>query len=103
MTPECIAHYRILGKLGEGAMGAVYRAMDTKLNREVAIKVVPGDVAESPDKMARFQREAFVLAALNHPNIAGIYGVEDRALVMELVEGRTLAGPLTTPEALPII
>src|SRR5688572_22329308 len=103
MTPETIAHYRITAKIGEGGMGAVYRATDTKLNREVAIKVVPESLLESPDRMLRFEREARVLASLNHPNIAAIYGVEERALVMELVEGHTLAGPLTLEEALPII
>jgi serine/threonine protein kinase len=68
-------------------MGEVYRAKDTKLKRDVAIKVLPEAFARDPERMARFQREAEVLASLNHPNIAAIYGVEDRALVMELVEG----------------
>jgi serine/threonine-protein kinase len=72
-------------------MGEVYRAKDFKLGREVAIKVVPAAFADDPDRMARFTREAQVLASLNHPNIGTIYGVEDRALVMELVEGFTLA------------
>src|SRR5215831_4817475 len=91
MTPEfSIAHYRVTAKLGEGGMGAVYRATDTKLNREVAIKVLPPALADDPDYVARFTREAQVLASLNHPNIAVIYGVEDRALVMELVPGLTL-------------
>ncbi len=104
MSPQqVIAHYRITAKLGEGGMGAVYRATDTKLNREVAIKVIPDSFAADPDRMARFEREAQVLASLNHPNIASIYGVEDRALVMELVEGETLHGPLTVEQALPII
>ena len=94
MSPQSIAHYRITSKLGEGGMGAVYRATDTKLNRDVAIKVLPESFAEDPDRLARFTREAQVLASLNHPNIAAIYGVEERALVMELVEGQTLAGPL---------
>src|SRR5256885_420450 len=105
--PSTIAHYRITGKLGEGGMGAVYRATDTKLNRAVAIKVLPEVFAQDPDRMARFHREAQVLASLNHPNIAAIYGVEDRAIVMELVEGETLAeriarGPLAGEEALPL-
>src|SRR6516165_2761522 len=92
MSPqESIAHYRITAKLGEGGMGAVYRATDTELNREVAIKVLPDAFAADPDRLARFTREAQVLASLNHPNIAAIYGVEERALVMELVEGPTLA------------
>ena len=91
MPPETIAHYRISSKLGEGAMGEVYRATDTKLGREVAIKLIPEDFARDSQRMARFMREAQVLASLNHPNIASIYGVEDRALIMELVEGPTLA------------
>src|SRR3954447_1610003 len=104
MVPQSsIAHYRISGKLGEGGMGTVYRATDTKLQRDVAIKVLPDAFANDPDRLARFTREAQVLASLNHPNIAAIHGVEDRALVMELAEGATLAGPLTEEEALPII
>src|SRR5260221_3880040 len=104
MSPqETIAHYRITSKLGEGGMGAVYRATDTKLNREVAIKVLPDSFAEDADRLTRFTREAQVLASLNHPNIAAIYGVEERAIVMELVEGATLGGPLSLEEALPII
>ena len=79
--------------LGAGGMGEVYRAKDTKLKREVALKVLPDAFANDPQRMARFQREAEVLASLNHPNIAQIYGVEDRALVMELVPGKTLKGP----------
>jgi serine/threonine-protein kinase len=102
--PQQIAHYRIVSKLGEGAMGAVYRATDTKLNRDVAIKFLPDAFAGDADRLARFTREAQVLAALNHPGIASIYGVEDRALVMELVEGPTLAeriaaGPVPPDEA----
>lgn len=84
-------------------MGAVYRATDTKLNREVAIKVLPESLAGDPDRLARFSREAQVLASLNHPNIAAIYGVEERAIVMELVEGASPAGPLRAEEALPLI
>ena len=108
MTPQpSIAHYRIASKLGEGGMGAVYRATDTKLNREVAIKVLPDLFANDPDRLARFTREAQLLAQLNHPNIAAIYGVEDRALILELVEGPTLAdrialGPIPVEEALPL-
>src|SRR5207249_3170685 len=86
--------YRITGKLGEGGMGAVYRATDTKLNRDVAIKVLPDSFANDPDRLARFTREAQVLASLNHPNIAAIYGVEQGAIVMELVEGPDLKGPV---------
>src|SRR5215207_7855434 len=107
MTPSTIAHYRISEKLGEGAMGEVYRATDSKLGREVAIKMIPEDFAKDTSRMSRFTREAQVLASLNHPNIAAIYGVEDRALIMELVEGQTLAdrikaGPIPLDEALAI-
>src|ERR1700693_5728852 len=92
--------YEILAPIGAGGMGEVYRARDTKLKRDVALKVLPEAFARDPDRMARFQREAEVLAALNHPNIAPIYGVEDRALVMELVEGETLPAPLPVATAL---
>jgi serine/threonine protein kinase/Tol biopolymer transport system component len=108
MSPQpLIGHYRITAKLGEGGMGAVYRATDTRLNREVAVKVLPPAFAQDPDRMARFEREAQVLASLNHPGIASIYGVEARALVMELAEGPTLAqriaqGPIRLDEALTI-
>ena len=84
----------IIGSLGEGGMGAVYRARDTQLNRDVALKVLLPAVADDPDRLARFKREAQVLASLNHPNIAGIYGLEGHAIVMELVEGPTLADRL---------
>src|SRR3982751_5083024 len=106
MSPQpSIAHYRITSKLGEGGMGEVWRATDTKLNRDVAIKILPETFAADPDRLARFTREAQVLASLNHPNIAPIYGVENRALVLELVEGPTLAeriatGPIPADEAL---
>src|SRR5262245_10065574 len=87
--------YEILAKLGEGGMGEVYRATDTNLKRTVALKVLPEAVASDPDRLARFQREAEVLAALNHPNIAAIYGIEKSAattaLVMELVSGEDLS------------
>src|SRR5216110_3330272 len=99
-SPSVIAHFRITAKLGEEGMGAVYRATDTKLGRDVAIKVLPESFANDPDRLARFTREAQVLASLNHPNIAAIYGVEDRALVMELVEGEHLEGPLPIDTAL---
>src|SRR6266852_4024422 len=79
--------YEILAPLGAGGMGEVYRARDKKLDRDVAIKVLPAALAQHPDRLARFEREAKVLAALNHPNIATIHGLEDRAIVMEL-EGR---------------
>jgi eukaryotic-like serine/threonine-protein kinase len=94
-----IGHYEILSLLGKGGMGEVYRARDTKLKREVALKVLPDGFARDPDRMARFQREAEVLASLNHPNIAAIYGVEERALVMELVEGESPRGPMPFDEA----
>src|SRR3989442_6413286 len=86
-------------------MGAVWRATDTKLGRDVAIKILPDSFAADPDRLARFTREAQVLASLNHPNIAAIYGVEARALVMELVEGPTLAEsiPLPAAQAMPLI
>ena len=88
-------------------MGEVYRATDTRLGREVALKFLSDGLAHDQDYLARFQREAQVLAALNHPNIAGIHGLEQNAIVMELVEGPTLAdqirrGPLPLVEALPI-
>jgi len=92
--------YEILAPIGAGGMGEVYRAKDTKLKREVALKVLPDFFASDPERMARFQREAEVLAALNHPNIAQIYGVEERALVMELVPGESLKGPLPLETAL---
>jgi serine/threonine protein kinase len=101
MAPRSqIARYTLTDKLGEGGMGAVYRATDTKLNREVAVKILPDLYAADPDRLARFTREAQALAALNHPNIAAIYGVEDRALIMELVEGEELKGPLPLETAL---
>src|SRR5262249_9582461 len=89
-----IGTYEIVTLLGAGGMGEVYRARDPKLKRDVAIKVLPEIFAGDPERMARFQREAEVLASLNHPNIAQIYGVEDRAIVMEMVEGEDLKGPL---------
>ena len=96
--------YEILAPIGVGGMGEVYRARDTKLKREVAIKVLPDAFARDSERMTRFQREAEVLASLNHPNIASIYGVEEsigvRALVMELVAGAPLKGPVTLGTAL---
>src|ERR687890_594875 len=102
MTPEnhCIAHYRIVAKLGEGGMGAVYRATDTRLNRDVALKVLPPVFAADTARMQRFEREAQTLAAVNHPHIAAIYGVEQGAIVMELVEGEDLHCPLPIETAL---
>jgi Tol biopolymer transport system component len=106
-TGEKLGPYEVVSLLGAGGMGEVYRARDAKLGRDVAIKVLPAAFATDSDRMARFAREAHVLASLNHPNIAGIYGMADGALVMELVEGPTIAerieqGPIPLPEALPI-
>ena len=92
--------YEILAPIGAGGMGEVYRARDTKLDRQVAIQVLPAALAQDPERLARFEREAKVLASLNHPNIAQIYGIEDRALVMELVPGESLRGPLPLDTAL---
>jgi len=104
MIGTSIGAYRITAKLGAGGMGEVYRARDTKLDREVAIKVLPAALAQDPERLSRFEREAKVLASLNHPNIAQIYGIEEsngfRALVMELVPGTTLKGPLPLETAL---
>jgi eukaryotic-like serine/threonine-protein kinase len=103
--------YEISAQIGVGGMGEVYQATDTQLKRQVAIKVLPDTVAADAERLARFQREAEVLASLNHPNIAGIHGLEKSdgttALVLELVEGPTLAdriakGPVPLDEALPI-
>jgi len=108
---SCLGPYEILAPLGAGGMGEVYRARDAKLGREAALKVLPEAFARDAESMARFQREAKVLASLNHPNIATIYGLEDsggiHALVMELVEGPTLAdrvrsGPIQIDESLRI-
>ena len=106
-----LAHYEILEPIGKGGMGEVYRAKDTKLRRDVAIKVLPDEFAQDAERLARFQREAELLAALNHTNIATIHGLEEsdgvRFLVMELVHGETLAeriarGPIPFEEALPV-
>ena len=99
--------YEILALIGAGGMGEVYRARDTRLNRDVALKVLPELFAADPDRLARFKREAQLLASLNHPNIAVIHGFEDNALAMELVDGPTLAdriaqGAIPLDEALPI-
>src|SRR5579862_5189330 len=89
-----LSHYRIVDKIGAGGMGEVYRAIDDKLGREVALKVLPADMARDPDRLARFQREARAVAALNNPHIVTIYSVEEAGglhfLTMELVEGRSL-------------
>jgi serine/threonine protein kinase len=100
VTGSTIAHYRIVSKLGEGGTGAVYRATDTKLGRDVAIKILPQAFAEDALRMQGFEREAQVLASLNHPNVAAIYGLEQTAIVMELVEGEDLRGPLPIDLAL---
>src|SRR6266566_2644178 len=106
-----LGRYEIRSKIGAGGMGEVYRARDEKLNRDVAIKILPEAFAQDSDRLARFKREAQVLASLNHPNIASIYGLEESdgfmALAMELVEGPTLAdhlaaGPIPIDETLTI-
>ena len=111
MIGRSIAHYTITEKIGEGGMGEVYRAMDTKLKRDVALKVLPESFTQDPQRMARFTREAQVLASLNHPNIGAIHGLEEedgvRALVLELIEGEDLSeriakGPIALEEALQI-
>ncbi len=108
---QTISHYKITSKLDEGGMGEVYRAEDTTLRREVAIKVVPEQFTQDAERLARFQHEAQVLASLNHPNIAAIHSFEHsdgvHFLAMELVEGETLAervakGPLPVEEALEV-
>ena len=108
-----LGHYNVTALIGEGGMGQVWQATDTQLNRQVALKILPDAFADDPDRLARFTREAQILASLNHPNIAAIHGIEEgevegrRALVLELVEGPTLAdrisqGPIPVDEALPI-
>jgi serine/threonine protein kinase len=103
-----LLHYRIETQLGVGGMGEVYQALDTKLGRSVAVKVLPENLALDPERISRFQREAKLLASLNHENIAALYGLEQEGgrhfLVMELVEGQTLAeriagGPIPVQEA----
>src|SRR6516162_5929124 len=110
-TGTRFGHYEILSRLGAGGMGEVYRARDTKLGRDVALKVLPAAFAADAERLARFRREAQVLASLNHPGIAAIYGLEESegvlALVMELVEGPTLAeriarGPIPLEDAFPM-
>lgn len=110
-TGSTLGPYEITAKLGEGGMGEVYRARDARLNRDVAIKVLPELFAADAERLARFTREAQTLASLNHPNIAHLHGLEEqggvRALVMELVEGEDLAarigwGPIPVEETIPI-
>jgi serine/threonine-protein kinase len=109
MIGKTLAHYEITSWLGKGGMGEVYQAKDKKLGRDVAIKVLPEEFASDTDRVARFQREAKLLASLNHPNIAAIHGLEESEgtnfLVLELVEGETLAdqikkGPIPVEESL---
>ncbi|MEE9566086.1 MAG: serine/threonine-protein kinase, partial [Desulfobacteria bacterium] len=111
MVGQTLSHYKVIEKIGQGGMGEVYRAEDTNLNREVAIKVLPEQFTQDPQRLARFEREAKLLASLNHPNIAAIYGLEEaegvRFLALELVEGKTLAervakGPFPVEEALEV-
>src|SRR5499427_988065 len=106
-----LGSYELSALLGVGGMGEVYRARDTKLKREVAVKILPDEFSRDGDRVSRFQREAEVLASLNHPNIAQIYGLEEssntRCIVMELVDGETLQerlkrGPIPIDEVLPI-
>src|ERR1700722_19965733 len=94
-----LGHYEVLSLLGKGGMGEVYRARDAKLKRDVALKVLPEAFARDPERLARFQREAEVLASLNHPNIAAIYGIEQDTLVMELAEGEPPKGPMSFDDA----
>ena len=112
LTPGTrLGPYEVVSVIGAGGMGEVYRATDTRLKRQVAIKILPASLAADRDRLARFQREAEVLASLNHPNIAHVHGLEEsggvRALVMELVEGEDLSqriarGAILLDEALPI-
>jgi len=111
MIGQTLAHYRVLEKLGQGGMGVVYKAEDTRLSRQVALKLLPAGFAGDPDRVTRLQREAQILASLNHPHIASIYGLEESEgvwfLILELVPGPTLAdrlvfGPLPTQECLSI-
>src|SRR5688572_128491 len=108
---QSLGHYKITAAIGAGGMGEVYRATDTTLGRDVAIKVLPAAVAADPERLARFRREARVLASLNHPNIGAIYGFEEvdgtAFLTLELVDGEDLAarlrgGAVPTREALEI-
>jgi len=102
--PTQVGPYRVMSRLGAGGMGEVYRAHDSKLGRDVALKALPREFAAHPERLARFRREARLLAALNHPNIAAIYGLEEShgvtCLVLELVEGEDLRGPMPVKQAL---
>src|SRR6187401_1495614 len=102
-----VGPYEVVALLGKGGMGEVYRAHDSALGRDVALKVLPEAFLHDPERLARFRREAQVLASLNHPNIGAVYGIEGHALVMELVDGEDLSarvarGPTRTDDALPI-
>src|SRR6516225_7592850 len=99
VTGDRLGCYEILATIGAGAMGVVYRARDTRLHRDVALKVLPDGFATDVERMTRFEREARVLASLNHPNIAQIYGAEQGALVMELVTGESPKGSMPFEEA----
>ena len=104
MTGRSLGAYQLQTLVGAGGMGEVYRARDTKLGRDVAIKILPQAFTSDPDRLARFEREARMLAALNHPNICAIYGFEEadgiRFLILELVEGETLADTLAHASSL---
>src|SRR5512139_2107879 len=111
MIGRTIAHYEVTSHLGKGGMGEVWRARDSKLGRDVALKVLPESFGADPERLSRFQREAKLLASLNHPHIATIHGIEgdgrDRVLVLELVEGEDLSqriatGPVPVREAINI-
>jgi len=111
MIGKTLSHYKVLEKIGQGGMGEVYRAEDTNLSRDVAIKVLPEQFTKDPQRLARFEREAKLLASLNRPNIGQIYGIEEagqtKALVLQLIEGPTLAdkiaqGPIPVEDALKI-
>jgi serine/threonine-protein kinase len=111
MIGQSLSHYKVLEKIGSGGMGVVYLARDTKLDRDVAIKVLPEAFSQNKERLARFEREAKLLASLNHPNIAAIHELEESDgvtfLVLELVPGETLAerisrGPIPIDEALPL-
>ena len=105
MIGKTLAHYEILSKLGEGGMGEVYRARDTKLDRDVALKILPADLAANAEYHQRFEREVRAIAALQHPNIVTIYSVEEAGEIsfytMELIDGQTLS-QFTPPEGLPL-
>lgn len=105
MIGKTISHYRITEKLGAGGMGEVYAAEDLRLRRLVALKILPQEMALDPERLQRFEREAQAIAALNHPNVVTLYGVEEadglHFLTMELVEGKTLAD-LIPPHGLPL-